>query len=124
MSFVRFCFVLAVTICAAGIFGAVVGGLLGYAVPSSMKVIFGVSAHDSGKDKTEQTLAEGGGVQKEAQASVLVNPEKSIAAQGAAIGAAVGLMLGAIAGVVLGVADQFVLLLRGLWGKPKERTAV
>ncbi|MCY3023340.1 MAG: hypothetical protein NTW87_30545 [Planctomycetota bacterium] len=123
MNFGRFCLVLGLTICAAGVFGAVVGGLLGYAVPSSLNVIFGVSAQDLAKDKKlERAPEEGAGVKKEASASINVSPDKSIAAQGAAVGGAFGLILGVLAGAVLGVADQIVLLLRGGGRKP-DKTA-
>jgi hypothetical protein len=121
MNFTRFFLVLGLTICAAAVFGAAVGGLLGYAVPNSMNVIFGVSAQDLAKDrKLERAPDDGVGVKKEASASINVSPNKSIAAQGAAVGGAFGLILGAVAGVVLGVADQIVLLLRGEGRRPEK----
>ena len=106
MQYSRLFLVLVLTTAVAGLFGASVGGLLGYAVPSSLRVFFGVGAEELSRDRTEREAAKGTG------ATIALQPDRSFAAQGAALGGAFGLVLGAVIGVVLGVADQILTAIR------------
>lgn len=107
MQFSRLFLVLVFTTAVAGLFGASVGGLLGYAVPSSLRVFFGVGTEELSKEKAEREAAKGTG------ATIALQPDRSFAAQGAALGGAFGLVLGAIIGVILGIADQILSAMRG-----------
>ena len=107
MNFLRFISVaLIVTLC-GGIFGAAVGGLIGYAVPTSLHAFFGVSKAEAAADdkdrsstKIEAGLGEG----------------KNLWTQGAALGAAWGLVLGSFFGLIIAVADQVMITVR-TWTK-------
>lgn len=102
----RLIFVLILCIAFGGAFGAAVGGLLGYAVPSSIRVFVGVNKVD---DSTKDQASE-----KSASAKVGVDPEtRGFFTQGAALGGAFGLIGGALAGLIVGAIDQLLTVLRG-----------
>ncbi len=109
MQFTRLILVVALSTAFSGLFGATVGGLLGYAVPSSLKVFFGVGSDELSKDKS---FAREGEPAKGTAATISVQPDRSIPMQGAAVGGAFGLILGVGIGVLLGIIDQIVLSLR------------
>jgi len=107
----RLIFVLVLCIAFGGAFGAAVGGLLGFAVPSSVRVFVGVSKTDA---SAQETSAE-----KSASAKVGVDPEtRGFFTQGAALGGAFGLLGGALAGLIVGAIDQLLTVLRGRPAQP------
>lgn len=106
MSFFR---LLAVTIGVAalsGLFGACVGGLLGYAVPSSLSMFFGSEGGKDGKATTD-------GINRKVELGI--DSQKNMAGQGMALGGAFGLVVGAVLGFILGIVDQVLLLVRGIF---------
>ncbi|MEX1089711.1 MAG: hypothetical protein WEC36_10890 [Phycisphaeraceae bacterium] len=120
--------VTAITVC-GGVFGAAVGGLVGYAVPSSLKVMFGVE-----KDKLEpdavalgQREAAPGSVassqQSHTQFGVGLDTSTHMAPAGAALGGAWGLVSGAVAGLFLGALDQIIILIRAGWAARSARAS-
>ena len=115
MRFPRFILVLLLAVAGGGLFGASVGGLLGYAAPSSLKVFLGVEPWHLNQDYAARQkgaapspAAEGAGV----RATVGLEEPQRLAAQGAAVGGAAGLILGVALGLALGALDQLLLFLR------------
>lgn len=120
MKIIRFfCVVLIVSV-ACGLFGATVGGLLGYAVPSG--VLVGARSIEERRVEADTTAEEdsskfrGVGVKLDEAAG----EEKSPAARGAAMGAGFGLVIGAILGLPLALIDQFASLAAGWFARRED----
>jgi len=109
--------VVSVTLC-GGIFGAAVGGLVGFAVPSSLKVMFGVGKTtvptDAPQAQSSQTTgATGTGTTgTQGHAGIGIERQSGMAATGAALGGAWGLILGMMAALLLAALDQVILVAR------------
>ena len=102
----RLIFVMVLCIAFGGGFGALVGGLVGYAVPSSLKVFVCVTKTDTDASSSTQ--------EKGASAKVGLDPEAhGLWQQGAALGGAFGLIGGALAGMIVAAMDQLLTVLRG-----------
>src|SRR5437867_3521381 len=99
MSFFRLLVVTLLAVLLSGAFGACVGGLLGYAVPSSLSVFFGSEATGKAAGKTAEGAASEPSSRK---VQVGLEPQNNLALQGAALGGAMGLVVGAILGFMLG----------------------
>ena len=101
----RLMFVMGLCIAFGGGFGALVGGLVGYAVPSSLRVFVGVTKTDTDASSSTQ--------EKGASAKVGLDPEAhGLWQQGAALGGAFGLIGGALAGMIVAALDQLLTVLR------------
>jgi ABC-type antimicrobial peptide transport system permease subunit len=105
MRFGRFFAVVVLFILCGGAFGSAVGGLVGYAVPSSLKVFFG-------EVKKEKPPAPGELVIRDSETTIGVAPQKGLPWQGAALGGAAGLVLGLLAGIFLAAVDQVITAIR------------
>jgi hypothetical protein len=114
MRFARLTVVTLLVTLSCGALGGAVGGLLGYAFPSS----FGFAVDAQGAAGGQATETEKGGVQ--GQAAVQLQPPRSFTTIGGAVGAAFGLLGGAILGLLLGAVDQALLALRDARGKKDE----
>ena len=119
MAFYRLLIVTALVCILGGLFGASVGALLGYAVPSSLSVFFGTEA--TGKtDKSPRAETPAAGEPINRRVELGVDSQKNMAAQGAAVGGALGLVAGAFLGFLLGIVDQTLHLIRGIFHARKE----
>jgi hypothetical protein len=110
--------VVSVTVC-GGIFGAAVGGLVGSAVPSSLKVMFGVGKTRVQTDAPASPVptatpdAAGSTVtDTQGHAGVGIERQSGMAATGAALGGAWGLILGMMVALLLAALDQIILVVR------------
>lgn len=92
--------------------GAVAGGLLGVAVPASLKVAVGSKAAPEVKAMQPAPSEREPGVAASGEGTVMVQPERGLPSHGAAFGASCGLVTGALFGVLLGLIDQFLLAFR------------
>jgi len=117
MSFARFLIVTALITMLGGLFGACVGGLLGFAVPSSLSVFFGSESHGGDAFKNPADVHSDPVGKKVA---VGVDTQRNLLGQGAAIGGAFGLVFGALLGFLLGIVDQILHLVRGLINSRKD----
>ncbi len=123
MRFLRFFLVILAVTLLTGTFGGVVGGLVGFAVPSSLRVMFGMdeggpnhmqsSTHSSMMPPTADAPAHRTATSR-TDVGVAVTSDSSMASAGAAMGAASGLVLGVLLGIVIGIADQIILALSQL----------
>lgn len=107
MRFIRFVLVAVIATLLLGAFGGAVGGLIGYAVPSSLNVMFGVGANQT---QTDPAFSRAVGEDK--TLSIEVQKQRGMTGVGAALGAAWGLILGLAIGLIIAVVDQIVLLIR------------
>ena len=119
MAFYRLLIVTALVSILGGLFGASVGALLGYAVPSSLSVFFGTDANAK-HDKNFHTETPAAGEPINRRVELGVDAQKNMAAQGAAVGGALGLVVGAFLGFLLGIVDQSLHLIRGIFHARKE----
>lgn len=108
MRFLRFFVIVILMTLFFGSFGAGVGGLVGYAVPSSISAMFGVKHHDIASDPAYARSAE----PQPMAMSIGVQKQRSMTSEGAALGAAWGLILGLGLGVIISLVDQLVLVIR------------
>jgi len=114
----RFFLVVAALTLVGGGFGAVVGGLFGYALPHEIRL--------STKVETQEAPGDGGASPRERtqgkayEVGVGPGEDSSAAAKGAALGAALGLTLGAILGLLVGILDQVLLRAFEWYGRRKE----
>jgi hypothetical protein len=95
-----------------GAFGAVVGGLMGVALPNTVSFFYETDKEiDEGASDAEATKS-----RREAAVGVGQHEDSSLAPgwRGAAFGGAFGLILGAILGLPIALADQFLTAGAGL----------
>lgn len=107
MRFFRLLVVVLLITLAGGLFGATVGGLMGYAVPSGMKAMFGVDKYEVQNDP-DITQRDGG---TQVSLGMKLDGGGGLLAQGAALGGAWGLVLGSMVALGVGLLDQLFLLL-------------
>ena len=109
MRFVRlFLVVLLVTLC-GGVFGAAVGGLMGFATPNALEVVFDVELEQASADQDVARIENSSG--DATSVSVAATGERSLALYGASLGGSFGLIAGAVFGLGLGALDQIILAL-------------
>ncbi len=106
MRFFRLLTVIVIVTILGGGFGAAVGGLVGFAVPSSINAMFGVQSAQTVQDPAATRAGQGKTV------SLAIQKERGMAAEGAALGCAWGLIFGVAIGVLLGALDQIILIIR------------
>ena len=115
MNFLRLLIVVIVVTACGGSFGAIVGGLIGYAIPETLGAFFNIE-----KEEIEShTLHQREHYSASATVGGVGSTDGSNWNVGAAIGGAWGLILGSMAGLGIGVVDQIlVALLR--WVKSRS----
>ncbi len=113
MRVVRFFLVLLLFTVATGAFGALVGGLVGYALPRSLPVFVSTQTRDGpgeAEDSERSRTAEFGIGRPNAEQTPT---------SGAAVGAAAGLLLGGVLGMPFAILDQLLLAWRSRRKEPE-----
>lgn len=119
MRFLRLLLVVTLVTLLGGLFGAGVGSLVGYAVPSSFHAGYGAGTPSETvalPAPAQDPALKSAGVAAPAAQSPHVNVGFQFRSThaGAALGAAWGLVMGAIIGLILGIIDQVILAIRSI----------
>ncbi len=119
MNFLRLFLVVTLVTLVGGVFGATVGGLLGFAAPNSLEGFFGMEvAHGDPPppvtNRTPPTPPDEAatGYTQRARLGVGDPQRANFAASGAALGGASGLVIAAMFGIGIGLLDQGLLAWR------------
>ncbi|HLX61231.1 MAG TPA: hypothetical protein VKX17_08105 [Planctomycetota bacterium] len=111
MALIRLIVITAVVSLIAGGFCALVGGLIGFAIPSKVSANYTREGDKRGPKPPPDAEREQDVTKK---VEFGVDAQKSMAWPGAALGGAIGLTLGAVLGFLLGIVDQVLYFVRGL----------